>query len=154
MAGRIEAIGCNVRQFKPDDEVFGFLPSATGRGTFAEYVCAKESLIALKPANLTFEQAAAVPEVRPLARYDQFLVSFYQRKFADAERYAQESVAALPTANSVTGLAMVELTWRGLPEEALRVLAAAPGSVPHGSRRCRRSPARWDRSRIQPRKAP
>ena len=47
--------------FKPGDEVFGYLPSATGRGTFAEYVCARENLIALKPANLTFEQAAAVP---------------------------------------------------------------------------------------------
>ncbi len=62
LAGRVEAIGCNVRQFKPGDEVFGFLPSATGRGTFAEYVCAKENLIKLKPAILTFEQAAAVPE--------------------------------------------------------------------------------------------
>jgi NADPH:quinone reductase-like Zn-dependent oxidoreductase len=61
VAGRVEAIGSNVKQFKPDDEVFGFLPSATGRGTFAEYVCAKENLITLKPANLTFEQAAAVP---------------------------------------------------------------------------------------------
>ena len=62
VAGRVEAIGSNVRQFKPGDEVFGYLPSATGRGTFAEYVCAKENLITLKPANLTFEQAAAVPE--------------------------------------------------------------------------------------------
>jgi NADPH:quinone reductase-like Zn-dependent oxidoreductase len=62
LAGRVEAIGCNVKQFKPGDEVFGFLPSATGRGTFAEFVCARENLIALKPANLTFEQAAAVPE--------------------------------------------------------------------------------------------
>jgi len=62
LAGRVEAIGCNVKQFKPGDEVFGFLPSATGRGTFAEFVCAKENLITLKPANLTFEQAAAVPE--------------------------------------------------------------------------------------------
>ncbi len=61
VAGRIEAIGCNVKQFKPGDEVFGYLPSATGRGTFAEYVCARENLITLKPANLTFEQAAAVP---------------------------------------------------------------------------------------------
>jgi NADPH:quinone reductase-like Zn-dependent oxidoreductase len=60
-AGRVEAIGGNVRQFNPGDEIFGFLPSATGRGTFAEYVCTKENLIALKPANLTFEQAAAVP---------------------------------------------------------------------------------------------
>jgi NADPH:quinone reductase-like Zn-dependent oxidoreductase len=62
VAGRIEAIGSSVKLFKPGDEVFGYLPSATGRGTFAEYVCAKENLIALKPSNLTFEQAAAVPE--------------------------------------------------------------------------------------------
>jgi NADPH:quinone reductase-like Zn-dependent oxidoreductase len=61
VAGRVEAVGRNVRQFKPADEVFGYLPSATGRGTFAEYVCAKENLITLKPSNLTFEQAAAVP---------------------------------------------------------------------------------------------
>ena len=61
VAGRVEAVGSNVRQFQPGDEVFGYLPSATGRGTFAEYVCAKENAITLKPANLTFEQAAAVP---------------------------------------------------------------------------------------------
>ena len=61
VAGRVEAIGSNVKQFKPGDEVFGYLPSATGRGTFAEYVCADENAITLKPANLTFEQAAAVP---------------------------------------------------------------------------------------------
>jgi NADPH:quinone reductase-like Zn-dependent oxidoreductase len=61
LAGRVEAVGRNVRQFKPGDEVFGYLPSATGCGTFAEYVCAKENLTTLKPANLTFEQAAAVP---------------------------------------------------------------------------------------------
>jgi NADPH:quinone reductase-like Zn-dependent oxidoreductase len=61
VAGRVETTGNNVKQFKPGDEVFGYLPSATGRGTFAEYVCANESAIALKPANLTFEQAAAVP---------------------------------------------------------------------------------------------
>jgi NADPH:quinone reductase-like Zn-dependent oxidoreductase len=60
-AGRIESVGSNVRQFKPGDEVFGFIPAATGRGTFAEYVSAKENAITLKPANLTFEQAAAVP---------------------------------------------------------------------------------------------
>ncbi len=59
VAGRIEAVGRNVQQFKPGDEVFGY--SATGRGTFAEYVCASETTIALKPANLSFEQAAAVP---------------------------------------------------------------------------------------------
>ena len=62
LSGRIEATGSNVKQFKPGDEVFGYLPSATGRGTFAEYVCAKENLISLKPVNLTFGQAAAAPE--------------------------------------------------------------------------------------------
>ncbi len=61
LAGRVEAIGRSVKQFQPGDEVFGYLPSATGRGTFAEYVCAREDLITLKPANLTFEQSAAVP---------------------------------------------------------------------------------------------
>jgi NADPH:quinone reductase-like Zn-dependent oxidoreductase len=61
VAGRVEAVGRSVRQFKPGDDVFGYLPSATGRGTFAEYVCANESAITLKPVNLTFEQAAAVP---------------------------------------------------------------------------------------------
>jgi NADPH:quinone reductase-like Zn-dependent oxidoreductase len=62
VAGRVEAIGNDIRQFKAGDEVFGYLPSATGRGTFSEYVCAKENLITQKQANLTFEQAAAVPE--------------------------------------------------------------------------------------------
>jgi NADPH:quinone reductase-like Zn-dependent oxidoreductase len=60
-AGRVEAIGGNARLFKPGDEVFGYIPSATGRGTFAEFVCADEKTISLKPANLTFEQAAVVP---------------------------------------------------------------------------------------------
>ena len=60
-AGRVEAIGSRVTQFKPGDGVFGYLPSATGRGTFAEYVAAKENYISLKPTNLTFEQTAAVP---------------------------------------------------------------------------------------------
>ncbi len=61
LAGRVEAIGRKVKQFKPGDEVFGYLPSTTGRGTFAEFVCADEKMISLKPANLTFEQAAAIP---------------------------------------------------------------------------------------------
>jgi NADPH:quinone reductase-like Zn-dependent oxidoreductase len=57
LAGHVEAVGRNVTQFKPGDEVFG-----TSRGgTFAEYVCADEKKLAVKPANLTFEQAAAVP---------------------------------------------------------------------------------------------
>ena len=61
VAGRVVAIGSHIKQFKPGDAVFGYLPSSTGRGTFTEYVCASETAITLKPANLTFEQAAAVP---------------------------------------------------------------------------------------------
>lgn len=60
-AGVIEAAGKGVKQLKPGDEVFGYMPSTTRRGTLAEYVCASEKLAALKPASLTFEQAAAVP---------------------------------------------------------------------------------------------
>ncbi len=60
VAGRVEAVGRNVTQFQPGDEVFGDL-SACGWGAFAEYVCARDDAVALKPVNLTFEQAAAVP---------------------------------------------------------------------------------------------
>jgi len=59
-AGRVETVGSNVRQFRPGHEVFGYLSRYGGR-TFAEYVCAGENEIALKPVHLTFEQAAAVP---------------------------------------------------------------------------------------------
>jgi NADPH:quinone reductase-like Zn-dependent oxidoreductase len=55
VAGHVEAVGKNVTQFAQGDEVFG-----TCKGAFAEYVCAAESDLALKPANVTFEQAAAV----------------------------------------------------------------------------------------------
>ena len=61
MAGRVEAVGAGVTQFQPGDEVFGDL-SVCGLGAFAEYVSVPESAIALKPATLTFEEAAAVPE--------------------------------------------------------------------------------------------
>ncbi|MCJ7520252.1 MAG: NAD(P)-dependent alcohol dehydrogenase [Anaerolineaceae bacterium] len=60
MAGRVEAVGCNVKLFQPGDEVFGCLYRYGGR-TLAEYVCAGENEIALKPANLSFEQAASIP---------------------------------------------------------------------------------------------
>lgn len=56
MAGQVEAVGKNVRQFKPGDEVFG-----SAAGSLAEYVCVVEDRMALKPANVTFEEAAAVP---------------------------------------------------------------------------------------------
>jgi NADPH:quinone reductase-like Zn-dependent oxidoreductase len=55
-AGTVEAVGRDVTDFHPGDEVFG------GRdGSFAEYVCARTSAIAHKPANVTFEEAAAMP---------------------------------------------------------------------------------------------
>ena len=56
IAGRVEAVGRNVKQFHPNDEVFG-----TIRGGFAEYACAREKCLALKPASISFEEAAAVP---------------------------------------------------------------------------------------------
>jgi len=61
VAGRVEAVGRNVTQFQVGDEVFGAI-SINELGSFAEYVCAPEELLALKPAKMTFEQAAAVPE--------------------------------------------------------------------------------------------
>ena len=57
LAGRVEAVGANVTRFRPGDEVFGMRD-----GAFAEYVCVREDGMLLpKPANLSFEQAAAVP---------------------------------------------------------------------------------------------
>jgi NADPH:quinone reductase-like Zn-dependent oxidoreductase len=55
VAGVVEAVGKNVTRFQPDDEVFGI-----GKGSYAEYVCAREDKLAPKPANLTLEQAAVV----------------------------------------------------------------------------------------------
>jgi NADPH:quinone reductase-like Zn-dependent oxidoreductase len=59
IAGRVEAVGAAVKQFQPGDEVFG--QSKGARGAFAEYACADENELALKPANLSFEAAAAIP---------------------------------------------------------------------------------------------
>jgi NADPH:quinone reductase-like Zn-dependent oxidoreductase len=56
LAGTVEAVGHNVTRFQAGDEVFG-----TSNGSFAEYASASEDTLALKPANLTFQQAAAVP---------------------------------------------------------------------------------------------
>jgi NADPH:quinone reductase-like Zn-dependent oxidoreductase len=56
VAGQVEALGAKVSQFKFGDEVFG-----SCKGAFAEYVCAPESVLVMKPANVTFEQAASVP---------------------------------------------------------------------------------------------
>jgi len=56
VSGQVEAVGRNVRQFKPGDAVFG-----SCRGAFAEYACTSESSLVMEPDNVTFEQAASVP---------------------------------------------------------------------------------------------
>jgi len=71
VADRVEAVGRNVTEFRAGDDVFGVCvndPQASGvgvwahrLGAFAEYVCAPESTLVMKPANVTFEQAASVP---------------------------------------------------------------------------------------------
>jgi len=60
VAGVVEAAGSNVSRFRPGDAVYGDL-SGVGSGGLAEYVCAPEGVWALKPAGVSFEQAAAVP---------------------------------------------------------------------------------------------
>jgi NADPH:quinone reductase-like Zn-dependent oxidoreductase len=65
IAGRIEAVGKNVKQFQPGDQVYGDLSGTWGG--FAEYVCARESSLALKPAGMTFVEAAAIPQAAMLA---------------------------------------------------------------------------------------
>jgi len=57
MAGQVEAVGPDVTLFRPGDDVYALLE----QGGFAEYVCVREDLLAPKPRNLTYEQAAAVP---------------------------------------------------------------------------------------------
>lgn len=66
IAGRVEAVGRNVKQFQPGDEIWGDL-SAYGWGAFAEYVCVPENALRLKPASMTFEEAATYPQAAVLA---------------------------------------------------------------------------------------
>jgi NADPH:quinone reductase-like Zn-dependent oxidoreductase len=66
IAGHVEAAGRDVKAFKPGDEVYGDL-CMSGFGAFADYVCAPEASLALKPPSMTFEQAAAIPQAGMLA---------------------------------------------------------------------------------------
>ncbi len=69
-AGNVEAVGARVTQFEPGDEVFGETISGhqwRNGGAYAEYVSVPEDVLVLKPANLTFEQAAAVPTAALIA---------------------------------------------------------------------------------------
>lgn len=65
IAGRIEAIGKNITRFKIGDEVYGDLSGHWGG--FAEYVCAREKSLELKPASMSFEQASSIPQAAMLA---------------------------------------------------------------------------------------
>jgi NADPH:quinone reductase-like Zn-dependent oxidoreductase len=65
IAGRVEAAGKDVKQFQPGDEVFGLMWGY--KGGFAEYACAPEKALALKPAGMTFEAAATIPQAAVIA---------------------------------------------------------------------------------------
>lgn len=65
IAGRVEAVGKDVKQFQPGDEVFGDIFERWGG--FAEYVCARENALTHKPAGMTFEEAAALPQAACIA---------------------------------------------------------------------------------------
>lgn len=84
IAGRVEAVGQKVTHFKPGDAVFGDICNSWGG--FAEYVCAPENLLMLKPQSMSFEQAAAIPQaavlawqalqdIRPVKRGDKVLIN-------------------------------------------------------------------------------
>ncbi|MFC2125008.1 NAD(P)-dependent alcohol dehydrogenase [Bacteroidota bacterium] len=66
ISGKVESVGRNVKKFQPDDEVFGDLCEC-GWGGFAEYVCARDNALELKPASMTFDESAAVPQAGLLA---------------------------------------------------------------------------------------
>lgn len=66
VAGQVEVVGRNVTKFTPGDEVFGDL-GESGFGAFAEYVSVPENVLVLKPANTTFEEAAALPQYAVVA---------------------------------------------------------------------------------------
>jgi NADPH:quinone reductase-like Zn-dependent oxidoreductase len=66
IAGVIEAVGSAVNSYKPGDEVYGDL-SGCGFGGFAEYMCAPQSAVRFKSPNMSFEQAAAIPQAGMLA---------------------------------------------------------------------------------------
>jgi NADPH:quinone reductase-like Zn-dependent oxidoreductase len=66
IAGRVEMAGRNIRKFQPGDEVFGDILGER-MGGFAEYVCARERALALKPASMTFEEGAAIPQAAVIA---------------------------------------------------------------------------------------
>lgn len=80
-------------------------------------------------ALAAYELAAAQPDSRALARYDQYLINFYLGRFAEADRCLREGLAAATTVNMVAARALLDVTWRGHTAEALQVLAEAPAAM-------------------------
>ena len=66
ISGKVEVVGKNVTRFKPGDEIFGDIGDF-GFGAFAEFVCAPEDALAIKPVNMSYEEAAAVPQYAVVA---------------------------------------------------------------------------------------
>jgi NADPH:quinone reductase-like Zn-dependent oxidoreductase len=66
IAGKVEAVGNDIKRFKPGDEVFGDVYKY-GPGTYAEYISVQENVLALKPVIITYEEAAAVPQYAVVA---------------------------------------------------------------------------------------
>ncbi len=83
----------------------------------------------LDEALAFYVRATAQPDVKSLALYDQFLVHLYLRRFAEADRCVRESIAGLPTTNSLTGRAMLEIAWHGDLAAAQSTLADAPAAM-------------------------
>jgi tetratricopeptide (TPR) repeat protein len=109
------------RTFK---EVLARVPNHAGAlgslGTFYQRTGRYEEAIAV------FDQLALQPEWKPLARFSEFLAHFSRSKFPEAEQCIRESVALVPSANSVSGLGMLQLTARGDAAGAVATMAAVP----------------------------
>jgi tetratricopeptide (TPR) repeat protein len=76
-----------------------------------------------------YERARRQPKWAPLADYLEFIHFFAEGKFAEADRAIRRSIAAKPVVNSVSGLAMLQLTWKGDADEAARELDSAPEAM-------------------------
>ena len=88
IAGKVEEVGKQVTQFKVGDEVFGDM-SNYGFGGFAEYVCVNENALILKPASMTFEQAAALPQAGVLALHGLLKGNIQQQPEQDKSKVVQ-----------------------------------------------------------------
>ena len=111
VAGQVEAVGRNVTEFKPGDAVFGLCD-----GAFAEYTCASQSALAMKPDKASFEQAAAVPLAGLTSDFlNDALSGFMANADWEAQVYSakapsQRPKTASPGLNSVTFLPTAS-TW-------------------------------------------